>query len=149
MDPRASGRETWRSPRDEVIRNFLRNLMMGRYGPDHLNIAMIIVSLVFNLLHGIIRFPLLAYISYVFIVLAVFRMLSRNIARRRKENDRFIRYWWPIRTRISRSWANVKHRKTHRFIKCPGCSNTLRVPKGKGSLQITCPKCGERFIRKT
>ena len=132
-----------------MIRNFLRNLMVGRYGPDHLNIAMIIVSLVISLLHGITRFAPLMYISYIILALALYRMLSRNINRRRAENDKFIRYWWPIRTRLGRSLANIKHRKTHRFIKCLGCGNTLRVPKGKGKLQITCPKCGERFIKRT
>ena len=132
-----------------MIRNFLRNFMAGRYGPDHLNVAMILFSLVLNLLNGIVHFPPLMYISYIVLALALYRMLSRNIKRRRAENDRFIRYWWPIRTRIGRSLANIKHRKTHRFIKCPGCGNTLRVPKGKGKLQITCPKCGERFIKKT
>ena len=132
-----------------VIRNFLRNLMIGRYGPDHLNVAMIVFSLVLNLLNGFIGFVPLVYLSYVILALAVFRMFSRNIARRRAENDRFIRYWWPVRTKIGRSMANVKHRKTHKFIKCQGCGSTLRVPKGKGKLQITCPKCGERFIKKT
>ena len=123
--------------------------MIGRYGPDYLNIAMIVISLALGLLSGIVRFAPITYISYILLALALFRMLSRNITRRRVENDRFIRYWWPIRTRIGRSWANIKHRKTYRFIKCQGCRNTLPVPKGKGKLQITCPKCGERFIKKT
>jgi len=76
-------------------------------------------------------------------------MLSRNIKRRRAENDRFLRYWWPVRTKASRSLSLARQRKTHKFFKCPGCGNTLRVPRGKGKLQITCPKCGERFSRKT
>ena len=132
-----------------MIRNFLRNFMMGRYGPDHLNVAMIAVSLILNLVNGFIHIALLMYISYILLILAFFRMMSRNIARRRAENDRFIRYWWPIRTKASRAFANFKHRKTHKFIKCPSCGNTLRVPRGKGKLQITCPKCGERFFKKT
>ena len=132
-----------------MIRNFLRNFMSGRYGPDHLNIAMIVASLILNLIRGIVQFAPIAVLSYLLLALAIFRMLSRNITRRRAENDRFIRYWWPIRTRFSRLGANIKYGKTHRFIKCPSCSNTLRVPRGKGKLQITCPKCGERFIRKT
>ena len=132
-----------------MIRNFLRNFMTGRYGPDHLGVAMIVVSLVISLISNIFHFMPVIYISYLILILAVFRMLSRNIARRRAENDKFIRYWWPVRTKLGRSWANVKHRKTHKFLKCPSCGNTLRVPKGKGKLQITCPKCGERFIKKT
>ncbi|MCL2046716.1 MAG: hypothetical protein FWG88_10080 [Oscillospiraceae bacterium] len=131
------------------MRNKLRNLMTGRYGPDHLNIAMVITSFVINLLHLILRIASMLYMSWGFLVLSVFRMLSRNIERRRGENDTFIRYWWPVRTQIGRLLANVKHGKTHRFIKCNGCGNTLRVPKGSGKLQITCPKCGERFIKKT
>ena len=123
--------------------------MMGRYGPDHLNIALIILALVLSLLQGVLHFIPLLYVSYILLALALFRMLSRNITRRRAENDKFIRYWWPIRTKMSRTATKIKSRKTHRFIKCPGCGNTLRVPRGKGKIQITCPKCGERFIKKT
>jgi predicted RNA-binding Zn-ribbon protein involved in translation (DUF1610 family) len=110
---------------------------------------MIVVSLILSLLDGIIGFKPLMYVSYVILALALFRMLSRNIPRRRAENDVFIRYWWPIRTKANRAVANVKHRKEYKFFECPSCGNTLRVPKGKGRLQITCPKCGERFIKKT
>ena len=132
-----------------MIRNFLRNFMAGRYGPDHLNVAMIVLSLVLYLLFVILHFVVLMYISYGILAFSVFRMLSRNITRRRAENDRFIRYWWPVRTKVSRSWSNIRHGKTHKFLKCPGCKNTLRVPSGKGKIQITCPKCGERFIKKS
>ena len=132
-----------------MLRNFLRNFMFGRYGPDHLNIAMIIVSLILNVVHGLTGVTPFIFVSYAFIALALLRMLSRNIERRRSENDKFIRYWWPIRTKIGRAWKSVKYGKTHKFLKCPGCGNTLRVPKGKGKLQITCPRCGERFIKKT
>ena len=132
-----------------VIRNFLQRFMTGRYGPDNLGVMVIILSLAFYLLYGITGIAPFVYASYVLLALALFRMLSRNIIRRRAENDRFIRYWWPIKTRISRMFANLRNRKTHRFFRCPSCSNTLRVPKGKGKLQITCPKCGERFIRKS
>ena len=135
-----------------MIKNFLRNFMVGRYGPDHLNIVMIVVSLLLSLVSGIFKYgPLkyLAYISYAILALALFRMLSRNIPRRRAENDKFIRYWWPIRTKFVRAITGIKNRKTHKFFKCPSCHNTLRVPKKKCRLQITCPQCGERFIKKT
>ena len=141
-----------------MIRNFFRKFMVGRYGTDHLNIAMIIASILVYFVHGItlltlgvfgIIFMPFAIISYALLVLAIFRMLSRNITARRKENDAFIRHWWPLKIKLKRAWVNRKQRKTHKFIKCPGCGNTLRVPKGKGNLQITCPKCGERFMKKT
>ena len=132
-----------------MIRNFLRNFMSGRYGPDHLNIAMIIVSLVLSLLNGLVNFAPITYVSYLILALALYRMLSRNIPRRRAENDKFIRYWWPIRTKAGQALANFNRRNAYRYFSCPGCGNTLRVPKGKGRLQITCPKCGERFLKRT
>ena len=132
-----------------MIRNFLRKFMTGRYGPDNLGVTTIVLSLVFYLLYGVTGFSLFVYVSYVLLFLAVFRMLSRNLLRRRAENDRFIRYWWPVRTRIVRIFSNTRQKRTHRFFRCPGCRNNLRVPKGKGKLQVTCPKCGERFIKKS
>ena len=132
-----------------VIRSFLHNFMTGRYGPDHLSIAMVVASLVLSLPGAILGYAPVQIFSYIVFAMALFRMLSRNVLRRRAENDKFIRYWWPIRTKVNRTFANFKHRKTHRFIKCRSCINTLRVPRGKGKLQITCPRCGERFIKKT
>jgi ribosomal protein S27E len=132
-----------------VIRNFLRNFMIGRYGPDQLGMAAIVVSLIVSLLSGITGLAVLRYVSYALLVIALWRMLSKNTHRRRSENDRFIRVWWPLRTKIKRFFTGLKDRKSHSFFKCPGCKNVLRVPKGKGKLQITCPKCGERFVKKT
>ena len=132
-----------------MIRNFFRKFMMGRYGPDHLNFALIILSLIFNLAGGITRLQLFFVLSYTLIVLAVLRLLSRNIRQRRAENDKFIRYWWPIKTKLGRIVKRIKHIKTHKFFKCSGCRNTLRIPRGKGKLQITCPKCGKKFYKKT
>ena len=132
-----------------MIMNFLRNFMIGRYGPDHLNVAMVILSLALSLLHAITQVAVLAIVSYVILALAIFRVLSRNILRRRAENDKFIRYWWPIRTKLSRFFVKIRDRKIYKYFKCPSCSNALRVPTGKGKLQVTCPKCGERFLKKT
>ena len=131
------------------MRDFLRNFMRDRYGPDHLSIAMIVLSFVLSLLYGLFSLTPLLYLSYIIFALALYRMLSRDIYRRRKENDKFIRYWWPVKTKISRRVSSIKQRKTHKFIKCPGCKNTLRIPRGKGKLQVNCPKCGERFIKRT
>ena len=132
-----------------MIRNFLRNFMLSRYGPDNLGVTIIVFSLILYLVYGFTGFGPLVYVSYALLILAIFRMLSRNIVRRRAENDRFIKYWWPVKTKIKRVFVNMRGSKTHKFFRCPSCGNTLRVPKGKGKLQITCPKCGERFIKKT
>jgi uncharacterized paraquat-inducible protein A len=123
--------------------------MAGRYGPDHLNAAIIIAALVVGIVSRFVFPTVLIYLSYLLLALAVFRMLSRNIRKRRAENDRFLRYWWPVRQKVKVFFSNLKSRKTHKFYRCPSCSNLLRVPRGKGKVQITCPKCGERFVKKT
>ncbi len=132
-----------------MIRNWLRNFMIGRYGQDHLNNGLLIAALAAWLLSIIPGLRWLNIFYYVFMVLAIFRMFSRKIDKRRKENDRFLTYWWPIRRKLQLFIRKSKERRTHKFFKCPGCRNTLRVPKGKGKVNITCPKCGERFQKKT
>jgi ribosomal protein S27E len=129
--------------------NFLRNFMAGRYGPDHLNTALIAVAFIIGLISSVVHVIFIVYLSYAILALAIFRMLSRNIARRRSENDRFLRYYAPIKQKLKAFILRQKERKTHKFFKCPSCRNILRVPRGKGKLQVTCPKCGERFIKKT
>jgi len=123
--------------------------MIGRYGPDQLYMACLIAAVILALLAAIFGWWVLRVLSYLFLIYALFRMLSRNVYKRRKENDRFLRYWWPVRTKITGFIRRIKSSKTHAFFKCPACKNRLRVPKGKGKIQITCPKCGERFVKKT
>ena len=131
------------------MRGFLHRFMIGRYGPDHLGLAMIIVAFILTILNVIFwRTPLL-YLSYIFFGLVIFRMLSRNIIRRRAENDRFIRYWWPIRTKIKNLITKIKDKRKYKYYKCPTCKTSMRVPKGKGKIRITCPKCWEWLISET
>ena len=132
-----------------MIRNWLRNFMLGRYGPDHLGVAMVVLAVFLGIVGGILRFYPLNILSYVVIVMTLYRMLSRNTQRRRAENDRFISIFWPLKRKI-KNWAERLHnRKDYKFFKCPACGNMLRVPRHKGRVKITCPKCGERFERRT
>ena len=132
-----------------MIRNFLGRLMIGRYGPDQLSTALIVVSIVVSLVLNIIGLPFGSIVSYVFLILALVRILSRNITARRRENDRFLRFWAPLKARVKKFFKKLKGMKTHKFFNCPGCKNTLRVPRGHGKLNITCPRCGERFVKKS
>ena len=130
------------------MRSFLHKFMLGRYGPDHLCIAMIIFSFVLSLLYSILGYLPLVLISYFVFGLTIFRMLSRNIFRRRAENDKFIRYWWPVRTKVKNIAGRVRQLKSHKVFKCSSCGTKLRVPRGIGKLQVSCTKCGEKvFIR--
>lgn len=132
-----------------MIRNWLRNFMIGRYGPDQLYIALFLSAVIVGILSGLTGLGLLHILAYALLIFAMFRFLSRNITRRRLENDRFLRLWWPVRNFFVNRFKRLRSMKTHCFFKCPACKNLLRVPRGKGRIQITCPRCGERFERKT
>ena len=118
-----------------------RHFMQGRYGGDKLNIALVWVAFgayllsLFVPLAGIKLALLLVY--YGLLIWAIFRMLSRNTYKRYQENRKYLRL-------IDR----IKDRQ-HKYFDCPRCRQQVRVPRGKGKISITCPKCKEKFVKKT
>lgn len=120
---------------------WLSRVMAGRYGTDQLNMVILCAGLALCLIGVFVRHPLanllLTLGSYAFLALALFRTFSRNTYRRYEENRRF------------RVWLDRFRDKKHRYYICPRCRQTVRVPRHKGKIAITCPKCGERFVKKT
>lgn len=121
--------------------NKLRSFSAGRYGTDRLGMVMLCVSLVLTIISGFIKstslWLVLMVISYGLMILAIVRMLSRNTYRRYEENRRFLQLFDQIKDR------------NHRYFNCPRCRQRVRVPRGKGKISITCPKCREKFVKKT
>ena len=118
-----------------------RRFMEGRYGNDKLNNALLGSALVLVILALFVRNPLLNLIlhgiSYALMFWSIFRTFSRNTYKRYQENRKFLLFL-----------DRVKDRQ-HRHFSCPKCRQPVRVPRGKGKISITCPKCGEKFIRKS
>lgn len=123
------------------INNGLRQFMQGRYGTDKLNSAILIAGLAACILCMFIQSAILdlilTLVSYVLMGWAIFRMLSRNTYKRYQENRKYLRLVEQLKDR------------EHRYYNCPRCRQPVRVPRGKGKIAITCPKCAEKFIRKT
>lgn len=119
----------------------LRRFMTGRYGTDKLNTAILVAGVVLCLLCLFVRVPLISLLlttaSYGLMIWAIFRSFSRNTYKRYQENRRYLLF-------VDR----LKDRE-HRYFDCPRCRQPVRVPKGKGKISITCPKCKEKFIKKT
>ena len=121
---------------------------MNRYGMDSLNRALMVLYVIFLIISLITRQDVFMYISLGIVVYQVYRALSRNFTARTKENQVFIKFWNPIK----RKYYSIKKKitdKTHRYFKCPKCKTEIRVPKNKGKIRITCPKCSEQFIKNT
>ena len=134
-----------------MIRRFLYNFFRGRNGFDHLAMAAWGLALVFLLLtfvHGVVGS--VAYVlTVVLMVYAWFRALSRNVSRRVEENNRFLSATAGLRRSLRNIKTRFSQRKEFKFFTCPTCHTLLRVPRGKGRIQITCRKCGNRFSGKT
>ncbi len=135
-----------------MIRNFFSRLMYGRYGNDSLNTFLLILFwplwLVDIFVSNTIASAILSTLSTVCIIYALFRMLSRNYSARRRENDAFQKVAGPVTHWFKRK-RNQARDRDHVYFKCPTCSQTLRVPRGKGKISITCRNCGTVFQEKT
>lgn len=131
------------------MRAWLERLMYGRYGQDNLNRFLSIVALVLCFLSLFVQWQALYWITLVILGVTLFRMFSRNGAARSKENLAFLRIQTKVLLPFRRAKKHFTQRKTHRFFFCPNCKQEVRVPKGKGNITITCPKCQTKFEKKT
>lgn len=129
--------------------NWLKKFMVGRYGGDQLSMILLIFSVLFTLIAGLTNLPLLTFIGYVPLGICIFRMLSRNISKRSMENYKFAMFISPAYSWFKKTQNRALGAKTHRYFKCPNCKAELRLPKGKGKIIVTCPKCKTEFTKKT
>ena len=126
----------------------IQKFFYGRNGFDDLAKLFLILSVIVFLVYGF--WPkdqwfiklMLSLISYSLMIYAYFRIFSKKIYKRVQENKKYLGF-------VSINKAKWKHRKTHKFYRCPKCKTWLRVPKGKGKITITCVKCATKIDKKT
>ena len=125
-----------------------RQFMIGRYGTDGLNQFLSMASIVLLLLSLLTRFSLFTWLGLALLILCYYRSLSRNISKRTEENYQY----YTLKDRIDRKFRSLKdqwaNRKIYHYYRCPKCRQKLRVPRGRGRIQISCPRCGTQFIKK-
>lgn len=129
------------------LRGKMQAWMYGRYGIDELSNFLSIAVLVCVFISLFI--PLLYPIALIMLIWSMFRSFSRNLEKRQKERETYLKYTGKVKQSFKRRKNMWRDRKTHRYYKCPSCKNWLRVPKGKGHIEITCPVCKGKMIRKT
>lgn len=124
----------------------LRRFMYGRCGVDQLNLFLLSVviflslaSVILSVIGGVCTLigMLVNLLSHLILLCYLFRFLSRNLEKRILENRRFLSLF-----------SRIKDRQ-NRYYRCPNCKQTVRVPRGRGKVCIKCPRCNEKFIRKT
>ena len=127
------------------LKNKLAQFMYGRYGTDQLYIALIGAYFVLIVANTFISSTVISIFMSAVLVYTMFRALSRNVYKRRMENEKFMKIWRPIKAQGSLMIRRVKEIKTHRFRKCPHCKKVLRLPRMKGKHTVKCPCCNKEF----
>ncbi len=129
--------------------DWLRRFMYGRYGVDRLAIALLVLNILLDIIAGLLAFRPLRFVALAILVIAVYRIFSRNISARYAENQKFLAYYNPAAAWVRTKWSMLQSMRTHKFFRCPACSQKLRVPRGKGRISVTCTKCRTTFIGKS
>jgi len=126
----------------------LQQFMSGRHGLDDLGRGLNILAMVMLVL-GSLLLPQLSSLAMMLVIVGIFRIMSRNVYKRTQENEAYMRLRYKITRWVSSHIQQIKNRKTYRYYRCPSCRQSLRVPKGKGKIAVTCPKCKTVFDKRS
>ena len=130
----------------------LARFMVGRNGNDQLNLFLLGLDVLLLIAASLLRGNagrVLYLLTFALLGLSYFRMLSRNLVRRREENGRYLRAQYRLAAALKLRKEKWVQRKDYKFFTCPSCKTTLRVPRGHGKIKIVCRKCGNTFTGRT
>ena len=135
------------------MRERLARFMIGRNGNDQLNRFLLLADVVLLLLASLLGGTALGSLLYLLVLallgLTYFRMLSRNVYKRRSENEGYLRKKQQLLSRLRVFKERWRQRKDYKFFTCPSCKAVMRVPRGRGKIRIVCHKCGNTFMGKS
>ena len=122
--------------------------MQGRYGIDQLNSFLMIVCVICFIVNMFIGSIVLTFIAYGTWLFVIFRMFSKNIYARNRENDKYLNFFSPL-SRWLKLKLMSKQDPSNKYFSCPKCKQMVRVPKGYGTVVVTCPNCQNKFEKRT
>ncbi len=131
------------------MREKLQRFMTGRYGTDQLSKLFLAVTLILLVLSMFTHWGALYLVALVLLGYTYYRMFSRNVSKMYAQNQKFLNLRYRLvakKDAFRKRWAQ---RKEYHFYKCPSCKQRVRVPRGKGKICITCPRCRNEFIKKS
>ena len=123
--------------------------MQGRYGADQMGQMLSAVSMVFLIISLFSRNQAWFLLAVIGLVYNYFRMFSKNISKRYAENQKYLTMTAGIRRKLASWKSQLAQRKIYHIYRCPGCKQKIRVPRGRGKIEIRCPKCNTRFVKKS
>ena len=122
--------------------------MQGRYGIDQLNSFLMIVCVICFIVNMFIGSIVVTFIAYGTWLFVIFRMFSKNIYARNRENDKYLNFFSPL-SRWLKLKLMSKQDPSNKYFSCPKCKQMVRVPKGHGTVVVTCPNCQNKFEKRT
>lgn len=128
-----------------MFRQKLQQFFYGRNGPDQLGLFLMVLSIPLSLINHLA----FTIASWLLIGWVFFRMLSKNLPKRRRENIAFMKVWNAVKRPFIKAKNRYNERKFYKVFRCPKCKQKLRVPRYKGTVKVRCSKCGNVFTRKT
>ena len=134
----------WNQKSEEAQRK-AAEWMRGRRGPDDIAVFCTNVAVILVVINLFTRVSWLSWIALALLAYSIFRIQSKNLGPRAKENEAFLKALGPARPWIQNPKAAFAEAKQYKHVKCSSCGQRVRVPRGKGKLRVTCPKCKQKF----
>ncbi len=128
--------------------SFMR-FMIGRNGADQLGLFSLITALVINVLDNFLMTGVLSLIGMALYIWTFFRMFSKNVYKRREENIKFTAWYEKMKKLAMRYWTRLKNCREYKYFSCPQCKASIRMKRGMGEKEITCPGCKHVFKQKS
>lgn len=123
----------------------LADWLRGRQGLDDLAVFAIDLAIILVLVNVFARTGWLGWVALALVAYSIFRIQSKNLGARSRENSAFLKLLGPARPWLQNPVAAWKEFRAYKHVRCTSCRQKVRVPRGKGKLRVTCPKCGTKF----
>lgn len=124
------------------------NFMQGRYGVDNLNNHALVLVVVLFVINMFFNNMIITFIAYALWIMVIYRMFSKQTTKRYNENEKYLNTFRPVSQFFSLQKQRLQDRN-NKYYRCPSCHQMIRVPKKRGKIVITCPKCANKFEKRT
>ncbi len=131
------------------MRDKFMRFMQGRYGTDALSKFLVIAGVILAVVSSATHVRVLYMIAWIMIIWSYFRMFSKDYSRRSAENRWYLNKTYKIRSKFAGLKNRMAQSKDYHIYKCPSCKQKIRIPRGKGKIEIRCPKCSTTFIKRS
>lgn len=131
------------------MREKMMNFMRGRYGFDRFTNFLMGFACVIIFINIFIRSNVVNLLGLAVFIYAYYRIFSKNISKRSAENTWYLNKTYGIRRFFLKGKDQARIRRTHHIYKCPKCGQKMKVPRGRGKIEVTCPKCRYEFVKRS